>query len=298
MKFKINRNKIKKTPTLKVGVRKNTTVTLWALLAISLLFGVYKNFTAINKHTIHEKQIVEKQVVDTNKIERFVENFVNVYYSWNHSQIELDHRSEKLKGFLTEELQNLNTDVIRNDIPTQSVVNKVQIWKVTEIDTSNFKVLYSVEQKIIEDDNSNTVTSTFEITVHCDNSENMVIIKNPTISSQPHRSSFTPKQVESDGTVDVTTSNEITDFLKTFFKLYPTANAKELAYYVNGNVLKPIGKDYIFVEIVDAVYQKMNNQVAVKVTVKYLDKQSKAVQISQFEFLVEKNGNWKITNSN
>ena len=37
--------------------------------------------------------------------------------------------------------------------------------------------------------------------------------------------------------IDKNTVNDATAFLETFFKLYPTATEKELAYYVSGNVL-------------------------------------------------------------
>ena len=42
--------------------------------------------------------------------------------------------------------------------------------------------------------------------------------------------------------VDADTVNDATAFLETFFKLYPTATEKELAYYVSGNVIEPIAK--------------------------------------------------------
>lgn len=45
--------------------------------------------------------------------------------------------------------------------------------------------------------------------------------------------------------VDADTANDATTFLETFFKLYPTATEKELAYYATGNVLEPIGRDYL-----------------------------------------------------
>jgi hypothetical protein len=47
---------------------------------------------------------------------------------------------------------------------------------------------------------------------------------------------------------------EINSFLETFFKLYPKATDKELAYYVSNNVLPTINKDYVFVELVNPVY--------------------------------------------
>ncbi len=48
------------------------------------------------------------------------------------------------------------------------------------------------------------------------------------------------------GVVDAATIAEINEFLKTFFKLYPTATEKELSYYVKDSALKPMGKDYVF----------------------------------------------------
>lgn len=37
------------------------------------------------------------------------------------------------------------------------------------------------------------------------------------------KSKYAPKKVESDGTVDTATTEEITEFLETFFTLYPKA---------------------------------------------------------------------------
>ena len=47
-----------------------------------------------------------------------------------------------------------------------------------------------------------------------------------------------------------------TAFLETFFKLYPTATEKELAYYVLGNVIEPIGRDYLYSELVNPIFIK------------------------------------------
>ncbi|MHB2072305.1 conjugal transfer protein [Escherichia coli] len=80
-----------------------------------------------------------------------------------------------------------------------------------------------------------------------------------------------------------------------FFKLYPTATASELSYYVNDGILKPIGKEYIFQELVNPIYNRKDNQVTVSLTVEYIDQQTKATQVSQFDLVLEKNGsNWKI----
>ena len=137
--------------------------------------------------------------------------------------------------------------------------------------------------------------SAYFVSVYVDSDENMVIIKNPTITSIPSKPSYQPKIIENDGTVDSVTAIEINEFLTTFFKLYPTATQKELSYYVTDGILKPVGKEYVFQELVNPIYNRKENQVTAVLAVKYLDPQTKATQVSQFSLTLEKNdGNWKI----
>ncbi|MBC1645834.1 conjugal transfer protein [Listeria welshimeri] len=298
MKIKIERKekqpKNKKTPTIKVDTHKKLTIGLWVLLIISLVFDIYKNFTAIDSHTVHEKEIIEQQIVDTNAIESYVTQFAQVYYSWGQSPEALEQRNEKLKDYLTEELQQLNVEVIRSDIPNSSTVSQVQIWEVSSSEESNFQVLFSVTQQLTEGEQKKTVTSTYKVTVHVDDKQNMVITQNPTIASTPQKSDYVPLIKDKDGTVDSETTQEITTFLKTFFKLYPTSTENELTYYVSNNALKPINKNYVFAELVNPVYIMEDGQVKVSVTVRYLDQETKAVQISQFELTLVKQDNWRI----
>ena len=44
-----------------------------------------------------------------------------------------------------------------------------------------------------------------------------------------------------------------------------TATEKELAYYVSGNVLEPIGRDYLYSELVNPIFTKNGDNVKVKV---------------------------------
>ena len=67
--------KEKRVPVMKVGTHKKTVIALWLVLIASVSFGVYKNFTAIDMHTVHEKEVIEQRIVDTNKIENFVKAF-------------------------------------------------------------------------------------------------------------------------------------------------------------------------------------------------------------------------------
>lgn len=104
-------------------------IALWVLLAVSFLFAVYKNFTAIDIHTVHETKVIEEQILDTHKIENFVKNFAEVYYSWEQSAASIDNRTNALKGYLTGELQALNVDTIRKDIPVSSALTDFRYGK-------------------------------------------------------------------------------------------------------------------------------------------------------------------------
>lgn len=299
MKIKLERkekrNKVKKVPIVKVGTHKKTTMALWILLLISIAFGMYKNFTAIDQHTTHEKEIIEQRVFETNKIESFSRNFITVFYSWEHNQKALDQRTEKLKDYLTEDLQILNADMVRTDIPTNSTVESIQFWDIKPIDKNNFEVLFTVNQDITEQKKKQTTHSAYTLTIHMDDEENMVIIRNPTISRIPSKSDYKPKTNESDTNVDVKTVEEINTFLETLFKLYPTANERELSYYVKDSSLKTMNKKYEFLEVSSSNYCRNKEKISVEVSVKYLDSLTKTTQIFQYKLFLEKVENWIIT---
>lgn len=287
--------KTKKPRIRKANPRRKMVIALWIFLGISFSFAVFKHFTAIDTHTIHETKVIEKEYTDTHNVENFVEKFAKVYYSWEQNSFSIDNRTKTLKNYLTEELQALNNDTVRKDIPVSSTLQDFQIWAVKDTGNNIFDVTYSVEQGITEGESKKNVYSSYFVSVYVDTSGNMVIIKNPTITSTPAKSSYQPKMLDSDGTVDSVTTNEINDFLTTFFKLYPIATQKELSYYVEDGILNPVGKEYIFQELVNPIYNRRENQVTVSLAVKYLDPQTKATQVSQFSLTLEKNdGNWKI----
>ncbi|UZW13049.1 conjugal transfer protein [Clostridium pasteurianum] len=104
--------KTKKLKVYKVNTHKKAVIALWMLLIASFCFAVYKNFTAINIKTVHETKVIDKEIVDTHKIENFVKNFAQDYYTWQPTQASIDSRNEAIKKYLTEELQTLNVDTI------------------------------------------------------------------------------------------------------------------------------------------------------------------------------------------
>lgn len=59
-----------------------------------------------------------------------------------------------------------------------------------------------------------------------------------------------------------------------------------MSYYVNYEE-KPIGKDYVFSELINLAHNKSENQVLVSFSVKYFDQRTTATQISQFDLVLE-----------
>lgn len=286
--------KEKKVRTIRVGTHKKTVIALWAVLIASTSFGVYKNFTAIDTHTIHEKEVIQLKLVDTNGVENFVKNFARAYYTWDNNKETIERRTTIINGYLTKELQDLNLDTIRTDIPTSSAVNDVLVWSVTQSGTDEFIVAYEVDQTIKENEQTKAVRETYIVRVHVSDKEKYVIVQNPTLAPAVEKADYEPKMQETDAGIDAVTIQEATTFLDTFFKLYPTATEKELAYYVAGNVLEPINGDYLYSELINPVFTQDGENLKVKVAVKFLDNQTKATQISQFELVLHKDSNWKI----
>ena len=194
--------KPKKTKVRTVGTRKKTVTILWILLIGSLAFAIYKNFTAIDQHTVHEREFIETSIMDTNAIESFTKNFVKDYYTWKNEKDSIEQRVEKINDYLTEDLQALNIETVRDDIPTSSSVSNIDIWSISPESDNTYAVVYSVDQKIIEDKDSQKIRSTYRFLLHQDNAGNLVITQNPTLWSIPNKSDYEPLQPESNGTVD------------------------------------------------------------------------------------------------
>ncbi|HBF0798137.1 TPA: conjugal transfer protein [Clostridioides difficile] len=280
--------------TVKVGTHKKSVIALWVVLIASVSFGVYKNFTAIDMHTIHETETIQLRLNDTNGIENFVKNFCKSYYTWDNSKEAIEARAQAISNYLTKELQDLNLDTIRTDIPTSSIVTNVLIWDIEQSGTDDFIATYEVDQQIKEGEQTTNVKATYTVKVYVDKDGDMVIVQNPTLAPAMEKSDYEPKAQEADNSVDADTTADATAFLETFFKLYPTATETEIAYYVVGNALEPINGDYLYSELVNPVFTADEDNIKVKVAVKFIDNQTKATQISQYELTLHKDGNWKI----
>lgn len=289
--------KPKKLRVYTVNSRKPAVIALWLMFICGFTFAVYKNFTAIDTHTVHEKEIVEWRVEDTSGVEEFVRNFAKTYYSWSNNKDSVAQRTDALTGYLTEDLQRLTADTVKSDVAVSSSVQDIQIWSVEQNGSENdFAVVFTVAQTISNGKKKDTVSSVYKTAVHKDENGDMVITQAPTITGKPAKSAYTPKAAEPDGTVSAAESEDIADFLITFFTLYPTATEKELSYYVSGDSMPPVKcADYTFSQLKSTVLNKNGDTVTATVAVEYLDSVTQMTQISQFELVLKLvDENWKI----
>ncbi|EGO9471357.1 MAG: conjugal transfer protein [Clostridium perfringens] len=291
--LKKNKNN-RKVPVLVIGKRRKSVLLLWIVLCLSLGFAIYKNFTAIDRQIIHEKVRTEEKLVDTIGIQSYVESFVKDYFTWENRKAAIENRTKKINGYFTEELQQLNQELIRTDIPTSSQVQAIHIFKITQKSKRDFQVNFTVEQRIIEGKKASVISSAYQVTVHQEGNGDKAITQNPTITSQPGKSNFHPKQRENDSTIDSKTRDEVTKFLKTFFKLYPKATKDELAYYVKDKTIQPLNKNYLYSELETPIFRKDKDGLEVEVSVKYLNQETKATLVCQYQLKLEKKQNWRV----
>ena len=253
------------------------------LLLIILVVGLYVAYTGLIKR-------------ETSKALHAVINFVVVFVL-----------SASFIAYAPDYIKKINE--FSSDISTASLDLGTKIMlpnsdsegkdSVDLIRDSLFSIQVEQPWLLLQFGNSNAeqtsnVKATYTVKVHVDADGDMVIIQNPTLAPAIEKSDYEPKTPEADASVDADTVNDATAFLETFFKLYPTATEKELAYYVAGNVIEPIGRDYLYSELVNPIFTKDGDNVKVKVAVKFLDNQTKATQVSQYELVLHKDSNWKI----
>ena len=300
MKIKIERNQKEKTPKKKkervvsVGKHRKMVLALWLLLSCSLAFGIYKNFTAIDQHTTHEKVVVKEKVVNTSGVESFAKDFAKEYFSWKNNKEVIEKRMTTLEQYLTEEGLALSQGMVRADIPTSSEVQSVKILDV-EKSSEEFVISFLVDQKIMEGKKAQSISSAYRVTIFEDENGNHVVTSLPTMIAKPEKAKYEVKQVESDSEIDVKTTEETTEFLETFFKLYPAATEKELDYYVEKDAMRQINSNLKFVELVNPIYKQKGKTIQVIVGVVYLDELSKTTSVFQYRLKLYKNENWTIS---
>ena len=134
------KNKEKRVRTMKVGTHRKSVIALWFLLIGSVSFGIYKNFTAIDQHTTHKKEII--QLNDTSGIENFVKDFARAFYGWKNNEESIQARTEAISNYLTPELQDLNTvlltrlfqiHVLKDSYGTEEIFNFIRDFRIVKV---------------------------------------------------------------------------------------------------------------------------------------------------------------------
>lgn len=310
---KEKKQKPDKVRVKKIGLRRKSVFALWLILIGSVAFGVYKNYTAVDTRTEVIEKTVEMKLLDTNAVETYVVNFAKVYHSWSKKQEDLDGRMQNLGNYMSESLLQMNAGLLDNTTVTDAMVQEVQVWDVKAVEgmENEYRVVYSVNQKITSylertskdkkkkkkatEKTEVYQTNTFETKVYVDEIGNLLIVSNPTICSIPKKSKDAWENIAADGSVDSTVMKEVTEFLETFFALYPAATEKELVYYVKDGLLKPLDGKYTYWEVQNPIFTEgKGDNVRVNFYVKYFDEISQTPQISQYDFTLEKGDNWKI----
>ena len=195
MKIKIERNQKEKIPKKKkervisVGKHRKMVLALWLLLSCSLAFGIYKNFTAIDQHTTHEKVVVKEKIVNTSGVESFMKDFAKEYFSWKNNKEVIEKRMNNLEQYLTEEGLALSQDMVRADIPTGSEVQSVKVLDV-EKDSEEFVVSFLVEQKITEGKKTQSISSAYRVTIFEDEKGNHIVTSLPTMIAKPDKAKY------------------------------------------------------------------------------------------------------------
>ena len=92
-------------PVLKVSPNRNWIRLFWVLLVISIILGIYNNFTSVDTVTVEKETVIEEKLKDTNALESYVKGFAGVYHAWENTDREISKREKTLEKYLPETLQ-------------------------------------------------------------------------------------------------------------------------------------------------------------------------------------------------
>jgi hypothetical protein len=299
MKKKVKTSKVK---VKHVGRFRTSVVILWVVLIVSVAFGVYKNFTAIDKHTTHEVKEIKEVYFDTSGIENYVINFAKYYYTWENTEESIERRDETIQWYLADDVYSKLQQTVAPDIDTTIQTTNVQVSDVDKLDKQLYEVIYTVffKSKVTTDGKISDKygNATYSVQVHEDKDGTKVIVSEPKPAKYPYMKSDYQLETESAG-IQMSLNNEettqITEMLDAFFELYPRADEKELAYYEKNNVMPVLKQDYTLVEINNGRIFKADKQVKAIIDVTYYDEVTHMTIITNYDLTLEKDNNWLIT---
>lgn len=276
-------SKKKKRALRRWRFRRSVVAVGWLVLIGSVVFGVYKNFTAIDRHTVHEKKVITEKVQNISGVETFVKDFAKVYFAYAPNSEAIMQKAEALGQYMQADLaERSQYETDRQKEPV--TVEEVKVYDVSAVgkDNKNFRVLFTVQQTVKQKSSQGA----YVVQVHSDKNA-YVITKCPTMTSMPQKSVYEEKYLTTDNIVAADVTEDVTKFLETFWKVYPKASETELAYYCKDPAVHPIEKDYNYVAMEDLVIKEEKGGYKVACFVQYQSKETGVYLNNQYELQLE-----------
>lgn len=274
--------------------RRFIMVICWLVFVGAFAWSVYKNYTAIDRITVKEREVVEEKVHDTSGIRTFVEDFGVAYFTYFAAAPAQADQALLLQEYLADDLIRL----LPSNTGAQDItVSQVQVW---EIEAADEEQTYNVRFSVLKQMGETQIYGTYETTVYEDGKDH-VIVSLPAVVSMPGKAAYkgTESQTEEVEQVDAGTRDQVTAFLNTFFGVYPTASTEELEYYVNPEqaAVGEIGRDLTFVSVDQVVLQQDGETVKASCAVTYLDNVTGLNEVSEYnlEIILQEDNKCYIT---
>lgn len=271
----------KKKKTGRSRVPRIILIGGWSLLIFSIGFGVYNNLTAVSTHTVHEKELIKEQLIDTTGLQSYAKDFAKTYFTVSPASKDQQEQREALEGYLSENLSYSSS--LYKEIKEKVSVKDVEIWNITAV--PNEKNVYSVLLKLTLEANKKTYERAYSVNIYVKNNQ-FSVVKLPILATLPSKADVEVAQQLTTTTIEATTREAVEGFLETFFSVYPKADEKELIYY--GKKLQPIKNNLTFLEITNAQMSENKNTVDVTCTVIYKDNDTKLTFEMPYQLILEK----------
>lgn len=271
----------KKKKTGRSRVPRIILIGGWSLLIFSVGFGVYNNLTAVSTHTVHEKEVIKEQLVDTTGLQSYAKGFAKTYFTVSPTSKDQQEQREALEGYLSENLSYSSS--LYKEVKEKVSVKDVEIWGITAV--PNEKNVYSVLLKLTLEAGKKSYERAYSVNIYVKDNQ-FSVVKLPILATLPSKASVEVAQQMTTTNVEATTREAVEGFLETFFGVYPKADEKELIYY--GKELQPIKDNLTFLEITNAQMAENKQTVDVTCTVVYRDNDTKLTFEMPYQLTLEK----------
>lgn len=253
----------------------------WSLLVFSVGFGVYNNFSAVSTHTVHEREVIKEQLIDTTGLQSYAKGFARTYFTVSPTSKDQQKQRDDLEKYLSEKVSYSSS--LYKEVKEKVTVKDVEIWSISEV--KNEKNVYSVLLKLTLETNKKTFERAYSVNIYVKDNQ-FAVVKLPILATLPSKADVEVAQQITTTNVDATTRESAEGFLETFFGVYPKADEKELIYY--GKKLQPIKDNLTFLEISNVQMAETKENVEVSCIVIYKDNDTKLTFEMPYQLTLEK----------